>query len=105
MNVQEMETARRLNSNIVMMVWEDNAFGLISWKQEDSFGRHTELSFGNPNWLELASAFNWQGLQVKKSDELENYLESSLSTFGPSLLVLPIDYRENQALTQKLQNL
>tara|TARA_E500000075_G_scaffold133196_1_gene146715 strand:+ start:350 stop:1990 length:1641 start_codon:yes stop_codon:yes gene_type:complete len=105
MNVQEMETARRLNSNIVMMVWEDNAFGLISWKQEDSFGRHTELSFGNPNWLELASAFNWQGLQVKKSDELENYLESALNTFGPSLLVLPIDYRENQALTQKLQNL
>ena len=105
MNVQEMETARRLNSNLVMMVWEDNAFGLISWKQEDSFGKHTELSFGNPNWLELASAFNWQGHQVKKSDELENYLESALSTFGPSLLVLPIDYAENQALTRKLQNL
>ena len=48
MNVQEMETARRLNSNITVMVWEDNEYGLIAWKQESHFGRHTELSFGNP---------------------------------------------------------
>ena len=105
MNLQEMETARRLNSNLVMMVWEDKAFGLISWKQEDSYGRHTELSFGNPDWLELASAFRWQGAHVKNSDELPARLESALETSGPSLLVLPIDYRENQVLTKKLNDL
>ena len=105
MNLQEMETARRLNSNLVMMVWEDKAFGLISWKQEDSYGRHTELSFGNPDWLELASAFRWQGAHVKNSDELRERLESALETSGPSLLVLPIDYRENQVLTKKLNDL
>ena len=105
MNLQEMETARRLNSNLVMMVWEDKAFGLISWKQEDSFGRHTDLSFGNPDWLELASAFRWQGAHVKNSDELRERLESALDTAGPSLLVLPIDYRENQVLTKKLNDL
>ena len=105
MNLQEMETARRLNSNLVMMVWEDKAFGLISWKQEDSYGRHTDLSFGNPDWLELASAFRWQGAHVKNSDELRDRLESALDTAGPSLLVLPIDYRENQVLTKKLNDL
>ena len=105
MNLQEMETARRLNSNLVMMVWEDKAFGLISWKQEDSYGRHTDLSFGNPDWLELASAFRWQGAHVKNSDELRERLESALETSGPSLLVLPIDYRENQVLTKKLNDL
>ncbi|MDC2963576.1 acetolactate synthase large subunit [Gammaproteobacteria bacterium] len=105
MNLQEMETARRLNSNLVMMVWEDKAFGLISWKQEDSFGRHTDLSFGNPDWLELASAFRWQGAHVKNSDELRERLETALETSGPSLLVLPIDYRENQVLTKKLNDL
>ena len=105
MNLQEMETARRLNSNLVMMVWEDKAFGLISWKQEDSYGRHTDLSFGNPDWLELASAFRWQGAHVKNSDELRERLESALETSGPSLLVLPIDYRENQVLTRKLNDL
>ena len=105
MNLQEMETARRLNSNLVMMVWEDKAFGLISWKQEDSYGRQTDLSFGNPDWLELASAFRWQGAYVKNSDELRERLESALDTSGPSLLVLPIDYRENQVLTKKLNDL
>ena len=105
MNLQEMETARRLNSNLVMMVWEDKAFGLISWKQEDSYGRHTDLSFGNPDWLELASAFRWQGAHVKNSDELREKLESALETSGPSLLVLPIDYRENRVLTKKLNDL
>ena len=105
MNLQEMETARRLNSNLVMMVWEDKAFGLISWKQEDSYGRHTDLSFGNPDWLELASAFRWQGAHVNNSDELRDKLESALENSGPSLLVLPIDYRENQVLTKKLNDL
>ena len=40
MNVQEMETARRLNSRITVMVWEDGGYGLIGWKQENEFGRH-----------------------------------------------------------------
>ncbi|MEM6582142.1 MAG: acetolactate synthase large subunit, partial [Pseudomonadota bacterium] len=59
MNVQEMETASRLNSNITMMVWDDQAYGLIAWKQWAEFGRHTDLSFGNPNWGMLAGAFGW----------------------------------------------
>ena len=54
MNVQEMETARRLNSNIVVMIWEDHAYGLIAWKQQNEFGHHTELNFGNPDWMQLA---------------------------------------------------
>ncbi|MCW8852359.1 MAG: acetolactate synthase large subunit, partial [Gammaproteobacteria bacterium] len=43
MNVQEMETAKRLNVNIVTMIWEDHAYGLIEWKQENEFGKHTDL--------------------------------------------------------------
>lgn len=51
MNGQEMETARRLNSNITVMVWEDGGYGLISWKQENEFDRSTDLAFSNPDWL------------------------------------------------------
>ena len=57
MNVQEMETARRLNCNIVMMVWEDKSYGLIEWKQNESFGYHTDLSFGNPDWIQQSRLF------------------------------------------------
>jgi len=102
MNAQEMETARRLNSNITVMVWEDFSYGLISWKQDTEFGRHTELSFGNPDWLKLAEAFGWAGHRVARSRELKRTLAQALDEPGPSLLVLPIDYRENARLTQRL---
>jgi acetolactate synthase-1/2/3 large subunit len=102
MNVQEMETARRINSNITMMVWEDHAYGLIAWKQHSHFGRHTDLDFGNPDWALLAESFGWNSHIVSKSDALADSLETALSEAGPSLVVIPIDYRENVLLTKKL---
>ena len=102
MNVQEMETAKRLNSNIVMMVWEDHEYGLIAWKQENEFGRHTDLSFGNPDWMGLAACFGWAGHYCSESSELQTTLEAAFNEAGPSLVVIPIDYRENPLLTQKL---
>jgi acetolactate synthase-1/2/3 large subunit len=102
MNVQEMETARRLNSNITVMVWEDNAYGLIAWKQEGEFGHHTDLSFGNPDWMLLARSFGWNGHHVVNSRDLAGVLRQALDEAGPSLVVVPIDYRENMLLTKRL---
>ena len=102
MNVQEMETAKRLNNNIVMLVWEDNEYGLIAWKQETEFGRHTDLSFGNPEWMGLAACFGWHGHRCDNSAELQGVLRKALDEEGPSLVVIPIDYSENSKLTKKL---
>jgi len=102
MNVQEMETARRINSNIVMLVWEDNEYGLIAWKQESHFGHHTDLAFGNPDWIKLADSFGWNGHFVSDSADFATTLDSAFEEAGPSLVVVPIDYRENALLTQKL---
>ncbi len=102
MNAQEMETAKRLDAKITVMVWDDGGYGLISWKQETEFGRHTDLSFGNPDWLTLAEAFGWNGHYVADSAALQDALQTALDEDGPSLLVIPIDYRENPKLTKKL---
>ncbi len=102
MNVQEMETAKRLNSNIVVMVWEDNAYGLIAWKQQNEFGKHTDLSFGNPDWLQLAQSFGWSSMKIENSVDGKEKLQEALDTKGPTLVVIPIDYRENAKLTEKL---
>jgi len=102
MNVQEMETAQRLGSDIVMLVWEDGGYGLISWKQEDEFGRHTALGFGNPDWLKLAESFGWGGHRVERSREFRATLEAAFAEKGPSLVVAPVDYRENRELTRRL---
>ena len=105
MNVQEMETAKRLNSNIVVMVWEDNAYGLIAWKQTAEFGKHTDLSFGNPHWMQLAGAFGWGGHMVNNSVDLQDTLRNAFAEQGPSLVVVSIDYAENMKLTERLGNI
>jgi len=105
MNVQEMETAKRLNSNIVVMVWEDHAYGLIAWKQQNQFGHHTDLNFGNPQWMLLARAFGWHGHRVEYSIDLQTTLKTAFAESGPSLIVIPIDYRENMKLTERLGNI
>ena len=105
MNVQEMETAKRLGVNLTMLVWEDGAYGLIAWKQEASFGRHTELSFGNPDWHQLGSAFGWSTHYVANSRDFAPTLSKALDEPGASLVVVPIDYRENMLLNQRLGEL
>lgn len=105
MNVQEMETARRLNSNITVLVWEDNAYGLIEWKQDNEFGRHTDLSFNNPDWRKLADSFGWDFHFVDDSRALRKTLKDADSVDGPSLVVIPIDYEENKKLAPHMAEL
>lgn len=105
MNMQEMETARRLNLNLTVMVWDDGGYGLIKWKQENEFGKHTDLDFGNPNWVPLAEAFGWHAQQVENSRDLQDALKTAFATDGPSLVVIPIDYSENKKLTERLGEL
>ena len=105
MNVQELETAKRFGVNPVVMVWEDKQYGLIAWKQFNHFGKHTDLSFENPDWMQLATAFGWRGFHVTQSTELAATLEEAFSCGAPALVVIPIDYRENQILTERLGNI
>jgi acetolactate synthase-1/2/3 large subunit len=102
MNVQEMETARRLDLNFTMLVWEDFEYGLIAWKQWGAFGRHTDLKFGNPDWVQLAQSFGWNGYRCENSRDLKATLEESFAADGPSLVVIPIDYAENRKLSERL---
>lgn len=105
MNVQEMETAKRIAVNIVVMIWEDHEYGLIAWKQQNEFGHHTDLSFNNPDWAMLATSFGWHSHIVENSTDLQSILAQAFNEKGPSLIVLPIDYRENQLLTERLGNI
>ncbi len=102
MNVQEMETARRLDSDITVLVWEDGGYGLIAWKQDNEFGAHTDLAFGNPDWMKLAESFGWHGRRVEDAADLSGALGEALAYDGPALVVVPIDYGENPKLTEKL---
>jgi acetolactate synthase-1/2/3 large subunit len=101
MNVQEMETARRLNVNIAVMIWEDHDYSLITWKQEALFGRHVDMTFTNPDWTKLAEAFGWECRVVDRSRDLRAAIRQGIEHQGPSLIIVPIDCRENEVLTKR----
>ena len=102
MNVQDLETAVRHKLNVVIMVWADGGYGLIKWKQETEFGRHSKLEFGNPDWELLAQAFGCWGRTVRKAGELPAALKEAFSQKGPAIIGVPVDYAENAKLTKKL---
>jgi len=105
MNVQEMETAARLKTNIVVVVWVDNKYGLIEWKQDNHYGRHTDLSFQNPDFAELAKLFGWAGITVDKAEDLQPAMREAFAAGKPALIAVQPDSAENTKLTQRLGKL
>ncbi len=102
MNVQELETAVRLKTPIVVLVWNDNAYGLIEWKQMNEFGRKSYVDFDNPDLVKLAESFGAKGYRVEKGGDLMSILETALHDNAVSIIDCPVDYSENLKLTSKL---
>jgi acetolactate synthase-1/2/3 large subunit len=106
MNVQEIETAARIGSKIVIMVWLDGEYGLIKWKQQNHFnGRHSDLAFNNPDFALLAKAFGIWGKVIDGPGQIVAALEEAFEQDGPALIAVPIDYSENNKMTKRLGDL
>ena len=105
MNIQELETAVRLALAVVVVIFRDDAYGVIRWKQLNRFGRESGVAFGNPDFVALARAFGCRGARVEAADELVPALESAFAGPGPCLLEVPVDYRENLKLTERMGQL
>ena len=102
MNVQELETAVRLGVRITVVVWRDDGYGLIDWKQRNAFGRPFGVAFGNPDFVALAESFGMAAFRPSTSASSRPLLRRALDVEGPSLVEVPIDYRENLRLTEHL---
>ncbi|MGM0553368.1 MAG: acetolactate synthase large subunit [Pseudomonadota bacterium] len=105
MNVQELETAVRLGLNFVVLIWNDNAYGLIEWKQVREYGRKAFVEFGNPDFVQLARSFGAHGVRIEPGDSLEMALRAALVEPGVTVIDCPVDYSENLKLTERLGEL
>jgi len=105
MNCQEMETATRAGAPVVCLVFHDDTFGLIKWKQQVQFGRSSHVDFGNPDFVRLAQSFDWDGVRIEAADELAPALETAFVANRPTLIDCPIEYSENLKLTERLGHL
>ncbi|MHB8460189.1 MAG: acetolactate synthase large subunit [Candidatus Limnocylindrales bacterium] len=102
MNSQELETAARIGTNIVVVVWRDDGYGLIDWKQRSEFGHPFGVEFTNPDFVAYARSFGLAAFRPSSAADLYPTLMRALEHDGPSLVEVPIDYRENLRLTEHL---
>jgi len=102
MNSQEIETAIRLKTPIIILIWNDSGYGLIEWKQLNSFGRESNVKFGNPDFVKYAESFGAVGLRVTRTEGLLPILRKAMNLKQVCVIDCPVDYTENLRLTEKL---
>ena len=105
MNAQEIETALREGIPLVVLIWEDHAYGLIGWKMDLELGHHMEVDFSNPDFVAYAESFGARGYRVGAADDLLPALEEALAADTVSVITCPVDYTENLRLTAALGEL
>ncbi|RYG73350.1 acetolactate synthase large subunit [Lentibacillus lipolyticus] len=98
----ELETAKRLNLPIIVLMWRDNGYGLIEWHQLKEFGQASYIKFGNPDYQQLAASYGFEAMTIQSAKELKPALEKAISLNKPVFIDCPVDYSENMKLTEKL---
>jgi acetolactate synthase I/II/III large subunit len=102
MNSPELETLVRLQLPVVILIWRDNGYGVIRWKQMREFGRTSSVDFGNPDFATFAKAFGADGLKIEGPSELLPALTQALGSGRPTIIDCPVDYEENLRLSDYL---
>ena len=105
MNSQEIETALRIGTPIVILIWNDSQYGLIRWHQERHFGRTSHIDFTNPDFVKYADSFGATGYRIESADQLQPTIRRAVADNSVAIIDCPVDYAENMKLTEKLGEL
>ncbi|NJM22865.1 MAG: acetolactate synthase large subunit [Richelia sp. SL_2_1] len=107
MNCQELETALRVGTPFVTLIFNDGGYGLIEWKQENQFGegKASFIKFGNPDFVKFAESMGLKGYRVESTTDFVPILKEALAQDVPTVIDCPVDYRENMRFTKKAGDL
>ena len=105
MNSQEIETALRIGTPLVILIWNDAEYGLITWHQLRRFGRLSHIGFKNPDFVKYAESFGAKGYRVAQASDFVPILKQALADDTVAIIDCPVDYSENMKLTERLKTL
>ena len=103
MNSQEIETALRIGTPLVILIWNDAEYGLITWHQLRRFGRPSHIDFKNPDFVKYAESFGAKGYRVAQATDLVPILKQAFAKDTVAIVDCPVDYSENMKLTERLK--
>ena len=103
MSIQAIVTAVQLKLPIIILVWEDDYYGLIKWKQEAAYHTFSHVELVNPELSSLATAFGCHGVRINAADEFTQAMQQAFNEKEkPTVIIIPVDYSENMQLTKRL---
>lgn len=105
MNAQELETAVREHIPLKVLIWVDDSYGLIKWKMDMELGHHCGVDFKNPDFVAHAKSYGANGHYVKSAEDFVPTLKKAFAEEGVSVIACPVDYDENNRLTDRLGQL
>ncbi|WP_444921497.1 acetolactate synthase large subunit [Microbulbifer sp. CnH-101-G] len=105
MNSQEIETAIRESIPIVILIFVDSSYGLIKWKMDLELKHHSHVDFQNPDFVKYTESFGATAYLIEESDQLLPTLKQALAAHTVSVIACPVDYSENDKLTDHLGEL
>ncbi|GAB4322112.1 MAG: acetolactate synthase large subunit [Leptolyngbyaceae cyanobacterium] len=105
MNCQELETALRVGTPFVTLIFNDGGYGLIEWKQYNQFGESAFVKFGNPDFVKFAESMGLKGYRVESCLDLMPILKEALEQDVPAVIDCPVDYQENLRFSQRAGDL
>ncbi len=101
MNSQELETAVRLKMNLVVLILNDGAYGMIKWKQANMNFKDFGLDFGNPDFVQYARSYGASGHRLERTDDLVPLLRSCMGAEGVQVIDVPVDYSDNDRILNR----
>ncbi len=101
-SAQDLETAVRLNLNIVHLIWNDGNYDMVKFQEEMKYGESAAVKFGPVDFVKYAESFGATGLRVAKAADLADVLDQAFQTQGPVVVDIPVDYSFNHELGKQL---
>ena len=105
MNMQELETATRIGTPFVTIIFNDGGYGLIEWKQQIHYGKSAFIKFNNPDFVKLAESMGLKGYRITSAIDFIPTLKEALEQDVPAVIDCPVDYRENMLFSRKVGEL
>jgi acetolactate synthase-1/2/3 large subunit len=94
----ELETAVRLKSNLVHMIWIDGSYDMVAAQEEIKYGHTSGIKLGPVDPVRYAEAFGAIGLTIQHPDDVAPTLRKAFDTPGPVLIGVHVDYSESAKL-------
>jgi acetolactate synthase-1/2/3 large subunit len=105
MNSQEIETALRIGTPVIIIIWSDSQYGLIEWHQMRHYGRASHVDFNNPDFIKYAESFGAKGYKIESANDLIPTIKRAIADNTVVIIDCPVDYSENMKLTEQLGEL